>query len=68
MTPQSPLPSAPNNQESTVCVYGFAYSGHVMYMKSHNMWSPVTASFTEGNGSEIHVVAHVSTSCLFIVK
>ena len=44
----SPLPpgrSWPPSYSSLFCLYGFAYSGHFIHMKSHDMFSFVSGFF-----------------------
>lgn len=53
----------------TYFLYRFAYHGHFIRMKSHNMWSLWLASFLSRKSSRfIYVVVHLNSSFLFIAK
>lgn len=44
-----PIPTAMDNHQTLLCVYGFAYSGYFLQLKFNSTWSLQVASFSKHN-------------------
>ena len=64
VSPNSSFPLAPGNHSSVFYPYGFASSGHFIWMESYNIW-PFVSGFFHLYFKFIHVTVCINISFLF---